>query len=148
MGKLLRELKDGDKYKEAVGAGIDTWNDYLAQPEIGLSIGEANRLVQIYGEFVVRLGFDEEYVATIPLKSIHYLLPIVKSMDGEDDVDGLLEDARNLSQKDFKERLFEIKHEDKERTYEYLVMEKCIETGNMTKVHDVNSDLIKETFNL
>jgi len=148
LGRLLSELKRDDSFKEAIGEGIDTWRDYLAQPEIGLSVGEANRMVQIYDEFVSRLGFNEAYLAEIPVKNLHYLLPIVKKMDLSDDVDELLESARTLSQKDFKERIYDLKDDSGERTYEYLVMKRCIETGNMTKVHDITSEEIKEKLNV
>ena len=149
MGKLLSELYRGDAYKEAVGTGIDTWVEYITQPEIGLSKGEASRLISIYEEFVERLGFSEDYIASIPVKNIHYLLPMVKSMDGNGNVDVFLEDARVLSQKDFRERVYDIKNDDNgARTYEYLIMQKCIETGTLQKVHDISSKLIESKFNL
>lgn len=149
IGKLLSDLKKEDLFKQAVGEGIDTWADYVAQPEVSLSIGEANRLIQIYDEFVARLGFDANYIAEVPLKNIHYLLPIVKKMNADDNVDDLLADAKSLSQKDFKERVYDVRSGDVvERTYEYMIMKKCVETGNMTKVHGIESELIKRQFNL
>lgn len=150
IGKLLHNLKQKDNFLQAVGEGINTWDDYISQPEIGLSRGEASRLMQIYEEFVLRLGLSEEEVSKIPLKNIHYLLPLVKSASEEeaDNIHALVDDAKNLSQRDFKERVWESKHEDQERTYEYLVMRKCIETGNMTKVHGITSTQIIEALKL
>lgn len=148
MGKLLYSLKTDDSFQEAVGEGIDTWEDYIQQPEIGLSKGEANRLVQIYEHFIDRLGFTHEIVSEVPVKNLHYLLPIVKDMDNVDEVGALLADATMLSQKDFKERLYDIKHEEDERTYGYLIMKKTVETGNMVKVHDISSEDIKSKFSL
>lgn len=156
MGKLLSELKRGDKYREAIGEGINTWVDYIAQPEIGLSKGDADRLIQIYEVFVEHFCFAEEYVASVPVKNLHYLLPIAKrgltrpGTEGSTEMEELLEDAKVLSQKDFKERIFDVRQEDEdvERTYEFLIMKKCIETGNMSKVHDITSDNIKEYYGL
>ena len=123
--------------------------DYLAQPEVGLTKGEANRLVQIYEEFVVKFHYDEVYIANIPLKNLHYLLPIAKATKDESKITSLLNEAKHLSQKDFKERVYDIKTEDKgERTYEYLIMKKCKETGGMVKVHNIPSEEIKYRFNL
>ena len=151
MGKLLSELKKNSLYRQAVGEGIDTWTDYLSQPEIGLSNGEANRLVQIYEEFVVRINLSEDYVAEIPIKNLHYLLPIAKGM-GADEVVLLAEEAHVLSQRDFRERCWETKIEktgqEKNKTHEYIIMDKVIETNTMTKVHGIPSDRIKEVFKL
>lgn len=143
IGKLLYQLNTGSKFLKAVGEGINTWEDYIAQPEIGLARGEASRLMQIYEEFVLRLGLSEEEVAKIPVKNIHYLLPIVKGKKTTKEMMSLIDDARHLSQKDFKERVYEAKHEIDERTYEYLVMKRCVETGNLSRVHGITSEKIK-----
>lgn len=148
IGKLLYELKNDNTFALAIGAGIDSWRDYLSQPEIGLTIGEASRLIQIYEEFVLRLGLSEDIVASIPIKNLHYLLPIAKQAQTVEDMGGLVGDAQTLSQKDFKERLYEVKHYEDERTYGYLVMKRCIETGVLSRVHDISSEMLKRTFNL
>lgn len=151
VGKLLAELKRDDNFRSAIGDGIDTWNAYLAQPEIGLSISEANRYIQIYEQFIQRFGYSEEEVATVPLKNLQTLLPLAKSStdsDSEEAIRSLFQDAAHLSQRDFKERIYEATTDTEIRHYEYLVMKKCVETGSMRKVHDLPSDLIKATFQL
>lgn len=146
MGELLYNLKQEDNFKQAVGEGIDTWVDYVKQPEIGLSKGEANRLVQIYEHFVARLGFSPETISEVPIKNLHYLLPIVKGMDNVDDVGAMLADATLLSQQDFKERLHDIQHNE-ERTYEFIIFRKSIETGSLSRVYDISSEQIISKFN-
>lgn len=150
IGKLLYTLQQNDNFASAVGEGINTWDDYITQPEIGLSRGESSRLIQIYEQFVLRLGLSEEDVARIPLKNIHYLLPLVKSSTEEnaDDIRALVDDATQLSQKDFRERVYESKHEDQSRTYEYMVMKRCNETGTLSRVHDITSEQIKLALNI
>lgn len=152
MGKALYYLKRDDLYKQAVGQGADTWEDYLRQPEIGLSRDEAGRLMQIYTIFVLKLGYDESTIAAVPIKNMHYLLPLVKKMESKDEADDLVADATLLSQKDFKERIYDAKAlemgERATRTYEYLIMRKTVETGTLEKVHDIDSDMIKRMFNL
>lgn len=140
IGRILSELKEDDNYKTAIGDM--TWVDYLTQPEIGLSKGEAERLIQIYEEFIKRLGFEEDFISQIPIKNIHYLLPIIKKKDKEE-VEPLIEDALHLSQKDFKDRVYEVKHEEDDRTYTYLIMKKCDQTSNMQRVHDISSEDIE-----
>jgi len=148
MGRMLYHLDQDESFKNVVGEGIDTWNEYLQQPEIGLSKGEANRLIQIYENFVLRLGFSIETVSEVPVKNLHYLLPLVKGTDDVDEVADLLADATMLSQKDFREKIYESKNPEEEQTYEYLIMKKSIQTGSLSKVHDIPSELIKETFKL
>jgi len=151
MGKILHELKEEEKWKRAVGS-IESWQDYLKQPEIGLSTNEANRLIQIYYTFIIKLGYDEEVIAEIPLKNIHYLLPLAKNVDNPGEIDALVQDALVLSQKDFKARLWDLKAEEMglatTRTIEYMVMAKTLETNTLDRVYDIDSDLIKQTFNL
>lgn len=144
VGKLLYEIKP--VFLSAVGEGIDTWDDYLAQPEIGLNRGEADRLLQLYDYFVLRLGIAPTVLAGIPIKNLHYLLPMAK-----EDLEGaaaLMDDAEHLSQKDFRERVAETRFDDGIRTYEYMVMKRCKETGTLNKVHNIESDVIRETFGL
>lgn len=150
MGKILRELKKGDVYKKSVGAGVDTWETYLRQPEIGLATGEANRLIQIYEEMVLRLGYDEDTVADIPIKNAHYLLPLIKNLKTKDEADELVADATLLSQKDFRSRIVDKKIDEGETvlTYSYLLMKKTNETGTMERIMDIDSDTLKATLNL
>lgn len=144
MGEVLSALKHNDTFREAVGEGYDTWQAYLAQPEIGLSVSEANRLIQIYETFVLKFRLDPERLANVPLKNLHYLLPIVKDMDDESEVDALVNDAASLSQRDFRERIQDLKSDSGLRTYEFVLMKKCIETGSMRKVHGVSSADIEQ----
>lgn len=145
IGKLLFILRRNETYKNAIGEC--SWTEYIAQPEISLTKGEADRLIQIYEEFVKRLGFSEDEVAEIPIKNIHYLLPIAKSKE-RGAVEPLFYDAQHLSQKDFRERIYDIKHNTDNRTYSYMVMRKCNETGTLTKVHNISSEEIIEKLNV
>jgi hypothetical protein len=83
---------------------------------------------------------------------MHYLLPLVRKMEDRSESDELVADATLLSQKDFKEKIWEIKSKelgvDVSRTYEYLIMRKTLETNTMERVMDISSDQIKETFNI
>jgi hypothetical protein len=146
IGKLLYHLKKEDAFKKCVGQGADKWEDYLRDPEIGLSKSEATRLMQIYEVFVLQLGYEEEEIADIPTKSLFYLLPLAK----KEDIKELVEQAKVLSQHDFREAVYDKRVAEgvTTRTYEYMVMKKTKETGTMQKVHELGSDIIKETFNL
>lgn len=149
MGSLLYELYQEERFLEAVGDGINTWDDYLKQPEIGLTTKEAGRLMQIYEVFCIQYGYPQNIIADIPVKNMHYMLPIVKKLDGTEGemVEGLVGDATVLSQADFRERIFDVKTEEKvDRTYTYLVMRRCVETNVLNRVFDIDSDEILEVF--
>jgi len=157
LGRILYELKNKDKFKKAVGSGIDTWADYLKQPEIGLSVNEASRMIDIYLTFVVSLGYNEDLIAGIPAKNMTYLLPVAKKFigkkeSGDEELDMLIADATLLSQKDFKELLYDTYAEkvgdSATRTFEYFVMRRTVETNTLDRVMDISSDIIKETFKL
>ena len=149
LGKLLSGLKRDDMFKKAVGNGADTWEDYLKQPEIGLSTAEAAKMIQVYEEFIVRLGYDEDTVSDIPNKNMTYLLPLIKKISSQEEADELIADATLLSQKDFKLKLFEVKMGERATKHlEYFIMAKTMETNTLERVHDISSDLIKQTFNL
>ncbi len=152
IGKCLYYLKKDGAYQDAVGKGADSWEDYLRQPEIGLAVGEASRLIQIYEQFILRLGYDEDTISDIPVKNMHYLLPLVKKLKDRDETDELVADATLLSQKDFKERIYDRKAESvgdgATRTFEYMIMRKTLETNTLDKVMDIDSDTIKMTFKL
>ena len=135
MGEILYHLKQDDNFQQVVGEGIDTWVDYVKQPEIGLSKGEANRLVQIYEQFVHRLGYESDKISEVPIKNLHYLLPVVKELEKGKKVDEMLESAIVLSQSDFKERIYDLKHNE-DRTYTYIIMKKSDQTGGLTRVYN------------
>ena len=69
-------------------------------------------------------------------------------MADNDKVDELLEDARFLAQKDFKDRLYdrqiESSNDETERTYTYLIMKRCKETSNLTRVFGIESSQIED----
>ena len=149
-GKLLFELHKNNLFKKSIGeGGIDTWEDFIKQPEIGLSRGEATRMMEIYEWFVLELDVTEEELLDIPVKALHYLLPVAKSCQlTVEEMGELIDDAKVLSQTDLRERIGEVKYPDLDFHYEFLIMKKCLETGTMKKVHNIKSDDIKDHFNL
>jgi hypothetical protein len=137
LGSYLSILRKDDLYKQAVGEGIDTWDDYLSQPEIGLSKGEASRFMQIYEIFVERFGFNPKQVSEISLKNIQYLLPLAKECADKGEVQTLLSEAKSLTRQDFKDRIQEIRHSDDILSYEYIVMTRCDQTGRLERIWDI-----------
>lgn len=157
QGKLLYNLRKNSLYREAIGdGGSDSWHEYLSQPEIGMSPTQANKLLNIYELFILKLQYSEEEIIKISVKTLNYLIKKGDEFAGLDrgTQEEIISQAQILSHKDFKEAYFDNKSEaseklgkDKdERTYEYVLMKKCHQTGNMTRVHDISSQDIESAF--
>lgn len=146
LGKTLKELKENDKWRDAVG-DVDTWQQFVKQPEIGLSVGEANKLIDIYETYVEKMGYDEDRLSQISIKNLKALLQKAKTLDN---IESFLYQAETLSDRDFKEALIETRDDLEEvpRTYRYVVMRVCNETKNMNKVHGIESESIKKEFKI
>lgn len=145
VAHVLYRLRRFDLWRFSVG-GIDSWEDYLKQPEIGISRHKADRLVRIYEYFIVERRMSVELLTDVPWSALDLLSK--KNVFGQNLLD-LLEAAKHVTPKDFKETLFDVT-DGGDRTYSYLIMKKCDQTGNLEKVHDpaITSDLIKESFQL
>jgi hypothetical protein len=131
IGCLLYRLKEKNSFKKAVGDMA--WRDFLAQPEIGIPVREAEFLIGYY-----KLCTEHQYVIHAPEESLKFL---VKTNCTSPDI---IRDAEQLSVKDFKERYHEKKTNDAPKTYEFVVMRKCKETGSLTMEHTVRSAEIAE----
>lgn len=147
MGEYLYKLRVYDLWRDSTG-GIDSWEDYLKQPEINIPKSKANQLIRIWEYFGVEdKGWDITDVPMYVLDIISKKKPKAKFLIAE-----MLESGKVLSRSDFKERFHDLVNgtpeQDAVRTYSYLIMQKCNETGTLKKVHDIPSDLIKEAFNL
>lgn len=137
QGKLLYELRRHSIYRESIG--IDSWHEYLSQPEIGMSPTQANKLLHIYELFIKKLNYDEKEIIKIPIKTVNYIIKNGEEFEkfSKEKQDEIVYQAQVLNYKDFKEAYFDQKETNEVRHYEYIVMKKCIETGNMTKEHNI-----------
>lgn len=132
FGESLLEARDN--FQDWIGEGIDAWHDFLAQPETGITTREANELIKLF-EFVAALAMTREDVAQIPKETLKYMI----------NHGGDIEDAKVLTVKDFKEKNFEV-GSSAPQSYQYMVMKKSEQTGNMRKIHGVDSDEVLEAF--
>ena len=135
IAEILKQIKDGDLFKSEIGYGVDTWHQFLAMPEIGMTVNEANFLIRIYN-----LSLDFPSLVEVPRR-------MWKLLDGQDINEELIESAKTLSYQDLKERLYDVTVNDNgERTYTYVVMKRCNETGNLSRVPIIESDEVVERF--
>lgn len=135
VGEALSIAKES--YATMVGEGINTWASFLEQPEIGLTVREANSLIQLY-----------EWVGDgdVPLADLNLTTAKFCALKGIP-MEGMEEDMKVLSLKDFKDRHYDVvsKEDNAPRTYTYMVMKRCNETGNLTKVYGEGVEELEET---
>ncbi len=135
LGGQLWVMKQFNTYRLATG--VDTWEDYLEQPEVNISKHRATKLISIYRFFVEEHKFTPLELEDVPTYALDYISQ--NHIQDKSKIGDLLDESRVLSKKDFKERFVDLSNPNAEvqRTYSYLLMKKCDQTGNMTKVHDV-----------
>ena len=129
LGKSLLEAKVESIWEDEIGYGIDTWYDFIAQPEIGFSNGESNFLIGLANLSSVH---SEAELSRVPTGTVKHMLK-----HGGD-----IMDAQVLSTKDFKKKNFETKH-TREPNYSYIVM-KVHEDGTMNRVYGDELETAKE----
>jgi hypothetical protein len=132
LGGVLKDIKNGALWESEIGAGIDTWHQFLSQPEVNMTVNEANQLIKMF-------ELDIPEIESIPLRNLKFLV-------GKELTDELIEDSKVLSHVDLVERHHDLKTGKEERTYEYLVMKRCKETGSLSKVGGVESEEVKSAF--
>lgn len=139
IGRGLYHMHASETYR--IATGIDTWHDFLK--EIGLSVSEANRSMDLYETFCLQYGYDVTELAEAKTKSLHYLLPVAKSGTiPENRIRELVEDAKHLTQNQFRENIFDAKPDKGLRTYQFVLMRKCNETGTLQRMQGITHETI------
>lgn len=137
LGSLLRSAKED--YQDIVGEGITNWGDFLAQPELGLTVREANSLISLY-TLVSENNLNLEELNLATARFVANKNNFTKELE---------EDMKVLSLKDWKERHHEVKTNNSPQTYTYMVMKRSKETGTLSRVYGVEDleETIKERIN-
>lgn len=119
LGSALAELKQSKEYEGYAESFVDA----VKSPEVGLSVAEANQLINIAKKFGL-LEVDE-------LPSYHIMkLMVNKQVDMD-----LLESAQTLSVTDFKELIKDKELGTQDRTYEYEIIKRAQESGSIKRVY-------------
>ncbi len=101
---LLKEIKENDLYKTITGEDSE-WVAYLGQIETFYSRSEVYNWFRIHDKFVTELGYSFESICDIPVSR---LLDII-SIATKDSIEHLLDNARILTGRDFKDTIREYK---------------------------------------
>lgn len=130
LGGMLREAQENSIWMSEIGEGINTWYEFLAQPEIGLPVSEANFLVKLAG-MAELIGAND--ITKVPVPTLKYMVK-----HGGD-----IHDAQLLTTKDFKRKYFEDRHSGASPSFKYVVM-KINEDGTMDKVYGEELEVAKK----
>ena len=143
LAQLLYSLRRYELWRFTSG-GLDSWEDYLKQPEVSISRHKADKLIRIYEYFVVEHNLPVSDLSSIPWSALDLTS---KKRPAEEKLADILNAAEVLTLKDFKEAFFDLTEEG-DRTYSFVLMKKCDQTGNLEKVHNITSDQIKAALSL
>jgi hypothetical protein len=143
LAHYLYFLKKDDAWQAA--SGIETWEDYLRQPEINISRRKADKLLRIYKFFVIDNGYNYNDICKVNTSALSKIAALGISDTAK--INQILDDAEHLTMRDLKESIHE-RTGGGEKTYTYMVMRRCHETGNLERVHDIESDQIVNVFKL
>jgi len=98
IGRLLKIIRD-EKYFRQLG-DYSTWTDFLASGELSLSHTTIYTYIGIYEVFVMKYGFDFDYLAPIPYDKLSKVLRPARIADNADEAREIVEKARTLSRSD------------------------------------------------
>ena len=94
LGLLFKENRDEGLFKLL---GYDSFEDFIASPEVGFSRSKAYGLIRIRELYKEKLGIDDKTLLEIGNAKLALIAPVVES-----DKEGWLEKARHLSKSDLR----------------------------------------------
>jgi hypothetical protein len=134
--RLGARLADAKENRDEWIGGEMSWADFVAQPEVGMSVREANGLIKLF-----------EWLCEVQIPVENLNLATARFAASKDILDPELhEDMKVLSLKDFKDRHFDVvkKQDNAPQTYDYMVMKRSKETGTLSRVYDENVEKLLE----
>lgn len=138
LGKYLKELKESEEFVQL--SGLDNWYDFIQQPEVDLTSQEINKLISSY-DFLCQNN--------LPLDISQRRISLLKKTNNPEEI---FEETKLLTYNDMKERIIDIKNEKENnpnnRSYKYIIMQKCNETNTLKRVVGVESEEILNKFKI
>lgn len=101
VGQLLWENRDNEYWK---ALGHESFNSFLAMPELGLSQSTLYRFIHLYELYCLRLGFLPEDLNDVSYERLYLIKNKIQSKDKDD----WLVKAKTLSQNDLLAEIKEV----------------------------------------
>jgi len=135
LGYLLK-LAQEEKLAQAMG--YDTWAQYLATPEISISVSTASRLVNIWDILVLKHKFKTEGLTAIDMSKLFEILPVVRQLKSKNEVSDWLDKARELGMRDLRTEKISFQTGNDSATckhdYEEIVYYRCRKCGDTCSI--------------
>jgi len=96
IGQRLNEIKEKNLYHFLGEGGYETFESYLASPELQFDRRKAYYLIQIYKTFCEEFGIDQNELSKIYWTTLRQILPVVN----KENCSEWLEKAKTLSRSD------------------------------------------------
>lgn len=102
LGKELKDIKEGKLYKEMGEGGYETWDQFLASPEIDLRRSTADMYIKVYSFYIEKMKLPEEEVLQIPVGRLNLMSAKLESLP-EDQRKEFIAKAITLGYTDFQQ---------------------------------------------
>jgi hypothetical protein len=99
IGKILTRIRDEKLYEKIGEGGYDTFQQFLASPEIALKKPTAYMYIRIYEFYAQKMQMTDEEIVAIPSYKLLRLLPILKDKTKEEVVK-VIDDIHELGTAD------------------------------------------------
>lgn len=123
LGFTLKEIKDKKLYQYIGEGGFSSFEQFLANPEIGLKYNTAMAYIRVYEYYVEQLKLPKEEIVEIPFNRLHQLVGKIKDLPKEKQIEWV-EKAKVLGRNDFEKEMEEAKF-TQERDIEIKRCKKC-----------------------
>lgn len=95
-------------HRHFIRLGYESWAEYLATPEITMSVGTASKLIGIYEELILKHGFSKTQLREIEWSKLAEIIPIVRNIEKKSDIEDWIKKAEVLSQRDLRMEVKEL----------------------------------------
>lgn len=112
IGKNLKRIRDDRLYRYLGDGGYDSFEQFIQNAEIGLSYSTARLYIHVYEVYVERLKFSIEEILSVPLYRLQKLKSYIQKKTRKE-AEEVIENAKVLTGRDFREYLYEQKIEEK-----------------------------------
>lgn len=130
LAYLLKIANDNKIHKRL---GYETWEQYLATPEVSVSVSTASRLINIWKEFILKYHIETAELTRIDLSKLYEVLPVVRGLKSKKEVKDWLTKAKELGIQDLriekKEFLGGVDTENCEHSWTLIEYYRCSKCG-------------------
>lgn len=134
LGFTLKEIKEKKLYQHMGEGGFDSFEQFLANPEINLKYSTAMAYVRVYEYYIENLKLPKEEVVEIPFNRLHQLAGKIRDLPKEKQIEWI-EKAKTLGRIDFEKEMEEAKFLNKKE----IIIKRCKKCGKIEIYYKVDS---------